>query len=213
MAKAAFPRRSATEHHQENQTPAPLDIMQSDLSLRVDVDRHTAAPGGSAPPQLQAVESDTPIVLEGHGPSGRLTITRRLWVWVPGSIEAALIELLMVTLLAVAVVVLGHTVVQSLHAGPFSIRVTEAINSVLLIVILVELRETIRHQAHKTTDNDAVLTKNFLVIGMVSAIRHLLTLGAQLSLIPEDAPFVHHEVLMLEIALNTGRCCCARVWS
>ncbi len=60
----------------------------------------------------------------------------------------------------------------------FAERVTQAVNGVLFVIIVMEILRTVL--AH--FDDAGLQLKPFLIIGIVSAVRHILTVGAQSSL-------------------------------
>lgn len=60
----------------------------------------------------------------------------------------------------------------------FPERITAVINSVLFVIIVMEILRTV--VAH--FDDAGLQLKPFLIIGIISAVRHILTVGAQVSL-------------------------------
>jgi uncharacterized membrane protein (DUF373 family) len=86
----------------------------------------------------------------------------------------------------VASVLLGVASVVLWHSGselfkfeePFAERVTSVVNGTLFVIIVLEILRTV--VAH-FEDADLQL-KPFLIIGIISAVRHILTIGAQASL-------------------------------
>jgi uncharacterized membrane protein (DUF373 family) len=86
------------------------------------------------------------------------------------------VGILLVVVCAVVLVHAGADFVRS-H-DPFAERVTGLVNSVLFVVIVIEMLRTVL--AHF---GDAGLQlKPFLTIGVISAVRHVLTVGARVSL-------------------------------
>jgi uncharacterized membrane protein (DUF373 family) len=82
-------------------------------------------------------------------------------------------------LVGVAVVVLGKSVVDLLEGHEeFAELVTDVINSILFVIIVMEILRTV--VAH--FDDAGLQLKPFLIIGIISAVRHILTVGAQASL-------------------------------
>lgn len=82
-------------------------------------------------------------------------------------------------LMAIAAAVVYQTVADFVgrdHA--FAIRVTGAINGVLFVIIVLELLRTV--MAHFETSE--LQLQPFLIIGVISAVRHILTIGARLTL-------------------------------
>jgi uncharacterized membrane protein (DUF373 family) len=82
-------------------------------------------------------------------------------------------------LLGIAAVVLYRTTAEFLAPGhPFPVRVTGAINGVLFVIIVLELLRTVL--AHFETSE--LQLQPFLIIGVISSVRHILTIGARLTL-------------------------------
>jgi len=95
--------------------------------------------------------------------------------------------------------VLFRSVVDFLHKNDYATRVIGAINGVLFVVIVLELLTTVLAHFH---DNGFQLTP-FLIIGGISAVRHILTIGAQESLGEESnqAAFNHAQI---GLGVNAG---------
>jgi uncharacterized membrane protein (DUF373 family) len=82
-------------------------------------------------------------------------------------------------LLGVAGVVLWHSGSQLFeYEDAFAERVTAVVNGTLFVIIVLEILRTV--VAH--FDDEDLQLKPFLTIGIISAVRHILTLGAQSSL-------------------------------
>jgi len=82
-------------------------------------------------------------------------------------------------LVAVAGVVLVKSVMDLLNSdAQFAKVVTDVINSILFVIIVMEILRTV--VAH--FDDAGLQLKPFLIIGIISAVRHILTVGAQASL-------------------------------
>ncbi len=82
-------------------------------------------------------------------------------------------------LVGVAVVVLVKSVLDLLEGHEeFATLVTDVINSILFVIIVMEILRTVI--AH--FDDAGLQLKPFLIIGIISAVRHILTVGAQASL-------------------------------
>lgn len=114
--------------------------------------------------------------------------------------ESAMFVAIAVALLAIAVVVLVRGVRDLLLAPPseaFAVTITRAVNGVLFIVIVLELLRTIVARL----DGGGFQLQPFLVIGIISASRHILTVGAQLSLTGGQLPIGR---TMIELAVNAG---------
>src|SRR3954451_22420625 len=99
-------------------------------------------------------------------------------------------------LLGVAGVVLWHSGTELFnHEQEFAERVTAVVNGTLFVIIVLEILRTV--VAH-FEDADLQL-KPFLIIGIISAVRHILTVGAQASLGAADdahaaSDFSHSQV-------------------
>lgn len=103
-------------------------------------------------------------------------------------------------LVVVAIVVMGHSVGDFFHSEghPFAERVTTVINSVLFVIIVMEILRTVI--AH--FDDAGLQLKPFLIIGIISAVRHILTVGAQISLAQTDAE--HFRRAQAELGVNAA---------
>ena len=71
----------------------------------------------------------------------------------------------------------------------FAVTITRAVNSALFIVVVLEL------------EGGGFQLQPFLVIGIISATRDILTVGAELSLVGEQTPLVR---TMTELGVNAG---------
>jgi len=103
-------------------------------------------------------------------------------------------------LLAIAVVVLYRTAADFLSRGhQFPVRITAAINGVLFVIIVLELLRTVL--AHFETSE--LQLQPFLIIGVISSVRHILTIGARLTLQGEGTAegFRHSQI---ELGVEAG---------
>jgi uncharacterized membrane protein (DUF373 family) len=108
--------------------------------------------------------------------------------------------LIALVLLAVAGIVLYRTGVHLVtNRHHFAVQVTTAINDVLFVVIVLELLRTV--VAHLETDDFQL--NSFLIIGIISAVRHILGVGARLTLTGEktEAQFDHAQI---ELGVSAG---------
>jgi uncharacterized membrane protein (DUF373 family) len=108
--------------------------------------------------------------------------------------------LVLVILIAIAVVVLWHTALELAHPHrAFATRVTDSINGVLFVIIVMELLRTVA--AH--FDHTGFQLQPFLIIGIISSVRHILTIGARLTLSGEGAgaSFAHSQI---ELGVEAG---------
>ena len=112
--------------------------------------------------------------------------------------ETVLFIAIALALLVIAVVVFVHGVHDLLLAPAqeeFAVTVTRAVNSVLFIVVVLELLRTIVARL----EGGGFQLQPFLVIGIISATRDILTVGAELSL--GQVPVAR---TMTELAVNAG---------
>jgi uncharacterized membrane protein (DUF373 family) len=112
--------------------------------------------------------------------------------------EATAHYLIALLLLAIAAIALYQTtdhLVTSRHH--FAVQVTNGINDVLFIVIVLELLRTV--VAHLETDDFQL--KSFLIVGIISAVRHILGVGARLTL---TADVSHEDFLRSQIELGAS---------
>ena len=105
-----------------------------------------------------------------------------------------------VVLVAIAVGALGFTIWRLVTTQPFfPTGMIQAINDILFIIIILEIVRTI---IARFTDGVFQL-QNFLVIGVIAAVRHILTVGASLTLEPGKSQQAFERAL-LELGVNTG---------
>jgi uncharacterized membrane protein (DUF373 family) len=101
-------------------------------------------------------------------------------------------------LIAVWVFVRGvHDLVVVPHSEPFAVTITRAVNSALFIVVVLELIRTIVARL----EGGGFQLQPFLVIGIISATRDILTVGAELSLTGAQTPLAR---TMTELGVNAG---------
>jgi uncharacterized membrane protein (DUF373 family) len=117
--------------------------------------------------------------------------------------DAVMHYIVALVLLAVAVIVLGHAVIQLADSRqPLLTATTTAVNAVLFTIIILEVVRTIAtHLRH-----GGFQLRPFLIIGTISAIRSILAVGARLSL--EGTHLAPSESLirtgLLELAVNAA---------
>ena len=106
-------------------------------------------------------------------------------------------------LLTVAAVVLINTAVDFIESKqPFAVAATTAVNNVLFAIIVIEVMRTV--VAH--FERGGLQLQPFLIIGIISAVREILTVGARLSLqgaVHEPASTVVNNAL-LELSVNAA---------
>jgi uncharacterized membrane protein (DUF373 family) len=101
--------------------------------------------------------------------------------------------------IAVYVFVRGvHDLIVAPSQEPFAVTVTRAVNSALFIVVVLELIRTIVARL----EGGGFQLQPFLVIGIISATRDILTVGAELSLVgDQQAPLTR---TMIELGVNAA---------
>src|SRR3954453_23152022 len=146
---------------------------------------------------------------EKHDPRvGRDSVTRRRLVFGLALAEDILYAAVALVLIGVAVALLLHTLEDlfTTEHATFVRRVGDAINGVLFVVIILEIFRTVL--AH--LEGGGFQLVPFLVIGVISAVRHILLVGTQALEHQTDRGFTHTRVelgvnalvaLMLVIAL------------
>jgi len=113
-------------------------------------------------------------------------------------IEALVHYVVALLLLVIAAIVLARTVqhlVLNRHA--FATQVTEGVNDLLFVVIVMELLRTV--VAHLDTDDFQL--SSFLIVGIISAVRHVLEVGARLTL---SAPATQTQFVRSQIELGVS---------
>jgi len=115
-------------------------------------------------------------------------------------VEHAMHYAVAVVLMVVAVVVLVHTMFDLANTTePLAQAATTAVNGVLFAIIIMEVMRTV--MAH--FDHGGLQLQPFLIIGTISAVREILSVGAHLSLENTGNPASVHLAL-LELAINAG---------
>ncbi len=117
-----------------------------------------------------------------------------------GYLEDAVHYLVVVLLFGVAGIVLYRTTDTLLNShDPFPGNVTTVINGALFVIIVMEVLRTVVAHFEKT----GFQLQPFLIIGIISATREILSVGARLSLQGEGSTGALHAAL-LELAVNSA---------
>ena len=117
-----------------------------------------------------------------------------------GTVEDGMHYAVGLLLVAVGAIVLAYSAVEFLASdGPFARRTTTLVNSVLFVIIVMELLRTV--MAH--FDDAGLQLKPFLIIGTISAVRHILTVGAKTSLAANTAAS-EFRTGEIELAVNAA---------
>ena len=114
--------------------------------------------------------------------------------------ESVMFMAIAVALVVIAVVVFargGHDLVLAPRGEQFAVTITRAVNDALFIVVILELVRTIVARL----EGGGFQLQPFLVIGIISATRDILSVGAELSLVGSQAPLGR---TMTELAINAG---------
>jgi uncharacterized membrane protein (DUF373 family) len=114
--------------------------------------------------------------------------------------EEVVFFVLSLLLFLIAVVVLVRTAHDLLFPPPreaFAETMTRGLNGVLFVVIVMEGLRTVIARFQGT----GFRLQPFLVIAIISTVRHILTVGARLSLVGEDAPL---QRTMVELGVNAA---------
>ena len=114
--------------------------------------------------------------------------------------ESVMFLAIAVALLVIAVVVFVRGVHDLVLAPPheqFAVTITKAVNDVLFIVVVLELLRTIVSRL----EGGGFQLQPFVVIGIISATRDILTVGAELSLVGGQAPTAR---TMTELGVNAA---------
>ena len=118
--------------------------------------------------------------------------------------EDALQYLVAVSLMVIAGAVLVHTVTDLFKADrTFAEAVPNVINSVLFVVIILELFGTVISHFR----SGEFQLRPFLVIGIISGVRHILTVGAQATFggkTEQAANSFEFSHTMIEFGVNVG---------
>jgi uncharacterized membrane protein (DUF373 family) len=131
-------------------------------------------------------------------PSRRLLERSHRPLVVVDRLEAVAHYLVALMLLAVTAIVLYQTAVHLIdNRHHFAIQVTQGINDVLFVVIVLELLRTV--VAHLETDDFQL--KSFLIVGIISAVRHILGVGARITLTGTPT---HDAFIRAQIELGVG---------
>lgn len=113
-------------------------------------------------------------------------------------VETVVHYLIIFLLLSIAAISVYHTVVRLISTrDDFTLQVTTGINDVLFIVIVMELLRTVI--GHLETMDFQL--RPFLIIGIISAVRHILTVGARLTLAGSGS---QHQFIRSQIELSVS---------
>jgi uncharacterized membrane protein (DUF373 family) len=105
-----------------------------------------------------------------------------------------------VCLLGIAIVALFFSVMRAFETTPFfPTGMIQAINDILFIIIILEILRTV---VARYTDGVFQL-QNFLIIGVIAAVRHILTVGASMTLASGKSQ-VEFDRAVIELGISSG---------
>jgi uncharacterized membrane protein (DUF373 family) len=105
-----------------------------------------------------------------------------------------------IILFVIAVLAAGYSLWRLIDTRPFfPTGMIQGINDTLFVVIILEIMRTV---IVRFTDGIFQLD-NFLIIGVIAAVRHILTVGASLTLDQEKSRELFNRAL-IEMGVNTG---------
>jgi uncharacterized membrane protein (DUF373 family) len=130
----------------------------------------------------------------------RLERRHRPLVWIDRA-EDLIHYIVAVLLLAIASIVLVRTIDHLLeNRDNFAVQVTSGINDLLFVVIVMELLRTV--VAHLETSDFQL--KSFLIIGIIAAVRHIVGVGARLTLYADETTEAEFNRAQIELAVSAG---------
>lgn len=105
-----------------------------------------------------------------------------------------------IILFVIALLAAGYSFWRLVETRPFfPTGMIQGINDTLFVVIILEIMRTV---IVRFTDGIFQLD-NFLIIGVIAAVRHILTVGASLTLDQEKTRELFNRAL-IEMGVNTG---------
>ena len=105
-----------------------------------------------------------------------------------------------IVLFVISVLAAGYTLKRLIETHPFfPLGMIQGINDILFVIIILEIMRTV---IVRFTDGNFQLD-NFLVIGVIAAVRHILTVGASLTMEKTKTTEYFNRALK-EMGVNTG---------
>ena len=105
-----------------------------------------------------------------------------------------------IILFIISVLAAGYTLNRLIETRPFfPVGMIQGINDILFVIIILEIMRTV---IVRFTDGIFQLD-NFLIIGVIAAVRHILTVGASLTMEKEKTDEYFNRSL-IEMGVNTG---------
>ena len=105
-----------------------------------------------------------------------------------------------IVLFVISVLAVGFTLQRLIETRPFfPLGMIQGINDILFVIIILEIMRTV---IVRFTDGIFQLD-SFLIIGVIAAVRHILTVGASLTMEKEKTTEYFNRALT-EMGVNTG---------
>ena len=105
-----------------------------------------------------------------------------------------------IVLFIISVLAVGYTLQRLIETRPFfPLGMIQGINDILFIIIILEIMRTV---IVRFTDGIFQLD-SFLIIGVIAAVRHILTVGASLTMEKEKTTEYFNRSL-IEMGVNPG---------
>lgn len=105
-----------------------------------------------------------------------------------------------IVLFVISVLAVGFTLQRLIETRPFfPLGMIQGINDILFVIIILEIMRTV---IVRFTDGIFQLD-SFLIIGVIAAVRHILTVGASLTMEKEKTTEYFNRSL-IEMGVNTG---------
>ena len=105
-----------------------------------------------------------------------------------------------IVLFVISILAAGYTLQRLIETRPFfPAGMIQGINDILFVVIILEIMRTV---IVRFTDGIFQLD-SFLIIGVIAAVRHILTVGASLTMEKEKTTEYFNRALT-EMGVNTG---------
>jgi uncharacterized membrane protein (DUF373 family) len=105
-----------------------------------------------------------------------------------------------IILFVISILAAGFSLQRLIETRPFyPLGMIQGINDILFVVIILEIMRTV---IVRFTDGIFQLD-NFLIIGVIAAVRHILTVGASLTMEKSKSTEYFNRSLM-EMGVNTG---------
>ncbi len=105
-----------------------------------------------------------------------------------------------IVLFVISLLAAGYTLQRLIETRPFfPLGMIQGINDILFVIIILEIMRTV---IVRFTDGIFQLD-SFLIIGVIAAVRHILTVGASLTMQEEKTDQYFNRALT-EMGVNTG---------